>query len=394
MPGYLSFMSLSSIIGISLGCFVMIALLSIMNGFERELRQTLLSVIPHGELFSVNRSGLENWQRIKTLIEEDPDVEFVSPYTQITGLLQNKSLLEPIVLTGLEFNDSEIAMFQSAVDSHLLKQLAQNPNAVIIGKDIAASMGVEIGDNIELLVPKADVARKFSAPKKSTLNVIGVLSLGGDIDSKLGLMNLAAASNLLDVKTGASGLRLTMQDPFNASDVVRKFGFYLDQPVYMSDWTRTHGHIFQDIQLVRVVVHIVLALVIAVACFNVVATLVMAVRAKQSSIAILMSMGATRHLIQRVFLVQGLSNGVIGTVVGISAAILIVPNLSSVIATLENFAGMKVLSSDVYFIDYLPTELQASDVLITAAIAISLCAIAAFYPARKATKIDPAKILG
>jgi lipoprotein-releasing system permease protein len=391
--GYLSFMSVSAISGIALGCFVLIMLLSVMNGFEKELRDKLLSVIPHGEIFAVSADGLRDWQDLKNQLENDVNVKFVTPYTQVAGLIQHKETLKPVALSGLAIGPNEITMFSSAVRSEDLNELKTNPSGMILGKHIADELRVQRGDTIDFLIPPHTEDNKFSAAKKVQFTVLGILQLGGEIDGKLGLISLSKASELMAVKSGVQGLRVTMHDPFKANSVVRQYGYYFDQAVYMSDWTRTHGHIFQDIQLVRVVVYIVLTLVIAVACFNVVSSLVMGVKAKQASIAILLSMGATPSLVQTVFLIQGLLNGVFGTAYGVIAALIVVPNLSLIVGNIESLFGTKLLSTEVYFIDFLPSAMHLSDVVFTIVISLFLSLIAAFYPARRAARIQPAQVL-
>lgn len=391
---YLSFMSVSAISGIALGCFVLIALLSVMNGFERELRDKLLSVIPHGEIFAVSSDGLMDSQTLQNKLEDDARVKFVTPYTQLSGLIQRKDALKPVALSGLAIGPNEISMFSSAVSSENLNELKSTSSGLILGKQIADELGIGKGDAIDFLIPPHSQDNSFSAVRKVQFTVIGVLQLGGEIDGKLGLINLSKASELLGVESGVQGLRITVHDPFQADQVVREYGYYFDQAVYMSDWTRTHGHIFQDIQLVRVVIYIVLTLVIAVACFNVVSSLVMGVKAKQASIAILLSMGATSQLIQMVFLIQGLINGVLGTMYGVIAALIIVPNLSFIVAKAESLIGTKLLSTEVYFIDFLPTSMQVSDIVTTVLISVFLSLVAAFYPARRAARIEPAQVLG
>ena len=191
----------------------------------------------------------------------------------------------------------------------------------------------------------------------------------------------------------AMGIRFTLNDPFFAHEVMREIGYEFPQAVYMSDWTRTQGHLYNDIQLVRVVVYIALTLVIAVACFNIVSSLVMAVREKQQAIAILKTMGATDTLIAQAFILQGAINGFIGTFVGVALGVLVAPNLSRIVGTIESALGVEVLSGDIYFIDFLPSQLLWSDVVVTASVALLLSVLATLYPARKAANLKPASAL-
>jgi len=390
--GYLSFMSMTSVTGIGLGCFVLIVLLSVMNGFERELTQRLLAVIPHGELFSVGNDGIQSWQALQQQIEADPRVAGVIPYTPVTGLIQKKASLKAVAITGITPEDAKTSL-GGFIEKEAIEGLQNNPNGVILGQSILNQLDLSLGDKVSLLLPQSNNIQQMRAPKRLSLMVVGTVALGGEIDSQIGLMRLDTASEAMGIASGTKGLRISALNPFEAPSIVRDHGYSFYQPVYMSDWTRTHGHIFQDIQLVRVVVYIVLTLVIAVACFNVVSTLVMAVKAKQASIAILMSMGATPALIKRTFLLQGLINGLLGTGLGVLSAVLVAPNLTSIVSAIESAINVKVLSSDVYFIDFLPTELHTIDVIVTVAISITLCVLAAWYPAARAARVQPASVL-
>ncbi|MFC3095823.1 lipoprotein-releasing ABC transporter permease subunit [Alteromonas sediminis] len=390
--GYLSFMSVTSISGIALGCFVLILLLSVMNGFERELTQRLLAVIPHGELFSVGNEGIEDWQSLQSQIASDPRVSAVIPFTPVTGLIQKKGSLKAVSVAGIAPQDAQHTL-AGVLSDNAAEALKNKDNGVVLGQNILDRLALSVGDNVSLLLPQSSNIQQMRAPKRLQLVVVGAIQLGGEIDSQIGIMRLDTASTAMNIVSGAKGLRISAHDPFDAPRIVRDYGYAFYQPVYMSDWTRTHGHIFQDIQLVRVVVYIVLTLVIAVACFNVVSTLVMSVRAKQASIAILMSMGATPSLIKKTFLLQGLMNGAIGTAIGTLLAVLITPNLTGIVSAVEDVFHVKVLSSDVYFIDFLPTELHVTDVAVTVLISLTLCVVAAWYPAANAARVQPAQVL-
>jgi len=394
---FISFISLSSTIGIGLGCFVLIILLSVMNGFERELTQRILSIVPHGELYSTDARGIENLDAQLYRLNQDPRVSKVEPYTKITGMLQYKGDLKAIVLTGLavernETDDSASPLHERMTNEHWANFVA-NSNGVLIGKGIAQTLNIAVGDKVQVLIPVATSDLRFSAPTSVSLTVSGVLSVGGELDNQVGIMHLARASEAAGITAKASGLRFTLTDPFSAYSTMRDIGYSYPQAVYMSDWTRTQGHLYNDIQLVRTVVYIALTLVIAVACFNIVSSLVMAVREKQPAIAILKAMGATDALIRRTFMIQGALNGLIGLVVGVGLALLVAPNLSAIVKGLEQLIGIELLSGDIYFIDFLPSELMWQDVLITSVVAFILSILATLYPAHKASKILPAQSL-
>lgn len=389
---FISFISMSSTVGIGLGCFVLIVLLSVMNGFERELTERILRIVPHGELYSVDNSGINNVDAQIYRLNQDPRIARVVPFTKLTGMLQYKGELKAAELTGIRPEDNPMTVGQQVSEAHW-SAFSLNPDAVLVGKGIAKTLGLSIGDKLQVLVPVATNDLKFKAPTTVSLTVAGLLSIGGELDNQLGVMHLAKASKALGLSSQASGLRFTFDDPFAANTVMRDIGYNYPQAVYMSDWTRTQGHLYNDIQLVRFVVYIALTLVIAVACFNIVSSLVMAVREKQSAIAILKTMGATDSLIRQTFMVQGMLNGLIGMSVGVVCALLVAPNLSKIVSAIEDVLGIEVLSGDIYFIDFLPSKLQWEDVVITAGVAVILSIIATLYPAHKATKVQPSRSL-
>ena len=390
---YISFVSLSSTLGIGLGCFVLIILLSVMNGFERELRERLLAIIPHAELFSINQQGIVDWREYQQVLGEDPRIKKVEPYTKITGMIQQGSELKAVELTGVQINASIPARWQNEISDADWQQLREGPNQVLLGKGILNKLELAPGDKISVVIPSVTEDLTFAAPKNLYLTVAGSIQVGGELDNLIGIMHLKTASEQAGIKSGAQGLRFQFYDPFAAYSIIREVGYGFPQAVYMSDWTRTQGHLYDDIRLVRVVVYIALSLVIAVACFNIVSSLVMAVKEKQASIAILKTMGATDNQIRNTFVFQGLLNGFIGVFWGTLLAVITAPNLSLIVGKLEDLLGIKVLSGDIYFIDFLPSQLQANDVLLTVSVAIVLSVLATLYPAQKAAAIQPARAL-
>jgi len=389
---FISFISMSSTVGIALGCFVLILLLSVMNGFEKELTNRILSVIPHGELYSVDKRGIDNLDAQRYRLEQDERIARVTPYTKLTGMLQYKGELKAIELTGIIAADNQ-QYFEDRVSQPQWLSFQANDKGVLIGQGIAEKLGVQPGDAVQVLVPVATNDLTFKAPKTITLTVSGFLSIGGELDNLVGLMHLDMASNAAEIRSKAQGMQFTFNDAYSANEIMREIGYSYPQAVYMSDWTRTQGHLYNDIQLVRAVVYIALVLVIGVACFNIVSSLVMAVREKQAAIAILKTMGATDSLIRTIFILQGIINGVVGITTGVLLALLVAPNLSAIVLFVENALGIEVLSGDIYFIDFLPSELHWGDVGITVALALTLCVLATLYPAQKAVKISPSSAL-
>lgn len=389
---FISFISMSSTVGIGLGCFVLIVLLSVMNGFERELTGRILSVVPHGELFSVDQRGIDNLDAQLYRFRQDERIKQVTPYTKLTGMLQFKGTLKAISITGLPI-EATTNVFKNSVSNEDWQALQTMPDGLLVGEGIAEKLGLEKGDVVQTLIPQRTSDLTFKAPSTISLTIVGVLSVGGELDNQLGIMHLAKATEALNLSSYAQGIQFTFNNPFEANALMREIGYSFPQAVYMSDWTRTQGHLYNDIQLVRVVVYIALTLVIAVACFNIVSSLVMAVREKQAAIAILKTMGATDGLIRKTFVYQGLINGVVGVSTGVALALLVAPNLSDIVRFIEQLLGIEVLSGDIYFIDFLPSELHLQDVVLTAVVALFLSVAATLYPAHKAAKVAPSSAL-
>lgn len=392
--GFISFISASSTFGIGLGCFVLILLLSVMNGFEKELKDRLLSVIPHAEFKSVSASGIYNWPAEITALQQHPEVTFVEPYVNATGMLQKGNKMKAIEMTAIDPLYAAQGVVPSLLTIDQWQQFQTDENGTLLGIGLMKKLDLSIGDKVQILLPQLSTDLSLSAPKTLRLNIIASLDMGGELSNHIGFMHMSLAAQAQNIEHGAQGIRLRYKDAFMARDLTRQIGYQLSPEVYMSDWTIKNGNLYQDIQLVRAVVYIALILVIAVACFNIVSTLVMAVNEKQSEIAMLKSMGAKNRLIIGVFMLQGTFNGLIGTVIGVLLGVLMASNLPEVARLLEDIFQVQFLSGDVYFIDFLPSELNWNEVLLTACIAILLSVLATLYPAIKAAKINPATVLG
>ncbi|PCI61427.1 MAG: lipoprotein-releasing system transmembrane subunit LolE [Gammaproteobacteria bacterium] len=402
--GFASFISASSTIGIALGVLVLIVMLSAMNGFERELAQRLLSIVPHGELIAADGS-LEHWQNKITQVEKNPHVIAAAPFIKMTGMLQKGDQLKALEVRGV---DSVLETKVSAINHYITVGKWQNlsqKNGLIIGAGVAKKLMVKLGDSVQLLLPKQqkDQGRtgRFAAPVKHNVKVVGIFKFGGVIDDSLAYMSLTQASKTIAASTSKNngqpivqGLRLKVDNVFNAPSITREVAYSFDQYVYIYDWTNSQGHLYNDIQLVRMVMFIVLALVIAVASFNIVSTLVMTVNEKKGDIAILITMGAKSSTIMSSFMIQGIFNGVLGCLIGSILGIIIAENLTAMVHFLETLFSTHFLSGDVYFINYIPSKLVYHDVLVTVIIALVLSVLATLYPAWQATKVQPAEVLG
>jgi lipoprotein-releasing system permease protein len=406
--GFSTFISASSTIGIALGTMILIVVLSAMNGFEKELANKLLSIVPHAELMSVNKP-ISKWPENIKLIQNNPQVVAAAPVIVLTGMMQHKTQLKALEIRGV---DVTLETLVSDIESYIVEgswQALRNKsnnksnnenigNGIVIGAGVAKKLSVKLGDKVQILLPSNNNAAKqtvFSAPLKRYVTIVGIFKFGGVIDDTLAYVSLGQAADIKNYKPGETqGIRLKFDNVFAAPNIIRDIAAKFDHYVYIKDWTRTQGHLFNDIQLVRMVMFIVLVLVIAVASFNIVSTLIMAVNNKRGDIAILKTMGASSKLIMLTFIYQGLVNGLLGSLIGGFLGVVLALNLAEIVVFIERLFTLRLLSADVYFIDHIPSHLHMPDVYITVITALIMSLLATIYPAWRATKIEPAQVLG
>jgi lipoprotein-releasing system permease protein len=321
----------------------------------------------------------------------------------MTGMLQSGLTLKAVEVSAVDANlEQQVSSVADYIIAGSWADLTLNTDVhsgIILGSGVAKKLSVQVGDNLQLLLPPAkqdgDIKQVFSAPILKHVQVAGIFTFGGTIDETLAYIPLSLANSVLGYTAdNTQSIRLKVKDVFNASHVARQVAYNLDQYVYPNNWTRTQGHLFKDIQLVRLVMFIVLVLVIAVASFNIVSTLIMAVNEKKGDIAILKTMGASGKTIMFAFIFQGLANGVLGCIIGGILGVYLSLNLTVIVSTIEKWLGKNFLSGDVYFINYLPSELHYSDVYVIILTALLMSFFATLYPAWRATKIEPAEVLG
>ena len=389
---FIGFISFASTAGIALGVGVLIVLLSTMNGFERELQQRLLGIASHGELVGVN-DPIADWHVIANSAQNLPQITGVAPFIRLQGLVQKPGGFQGIVVSGIDINyEADVSSIQQYMPAPAWQSLQGNQNNIVLGRSLFNALQLKIGDTLAMFTPDSNNSQLTSA-KSHRFVVSGVYDVGGEIESTQAYVPIDYLADILGLGKGVSGVRIQVADVLNAAAVTRDLGFAQEQYLYINDWTRSQGHVYQDIQLVRLVMYLVLALVIAVACFNIVSTLVMAVRDKASEIAILMTMGLGRGAIMTIFILQGALNGVMGCTLGGILGVILAYNLSAIAQGLEQLFGFQLLASDIYFIDFLPSELHTQDVLVVLIMGLVMSLLATIYPAWKATKIAPATAL-
>ncbi|GAB2658115.1 lipoprotein-releasing ABC transporter permease subunit LolE [Vibrio panuliri] len=388
-----SFISLSSTIGIAVGVAVIIIGLSAMNGFERELKDRVLSVIAHGEFEGV-RGPIQNWQGIVEQVEQHPKIEAAAPYIKLTALAERGQQLKAIEVKGVDpSKESSVSNLAQFIDGDSWQHFRAGEKQVILGQGVADLLNVKQGDYLTLMIPSAGNTRQVQTPKRVRVQVAGLLKLNGQIDHNLALVPLQDAQAYAKLGDGVTGVAVKVSDVLDARQIVREVGNTLNEYVYLRSWQQKYGFLYRDIQLVRTIMYLVMVLVIGVASFNIVSTLMMAVKDRAAEIAILRTMGATDGLVKRIFVWQGVFSGVFGSLAGSVIGVLVALNLTSLIKGLEKLLDHQFLSGDIYFVDFLPSQVVFSDVLLVSVTAIVLSLLATWYPASRASQLNPAAVL-
>ncbi|STE58832.1 lipoprotein-releasing system transmembrane protein [Escherichia coli] len=391
--GMVSLISVISTIGIALGVAVLIVGLSAMNGFERELNNRILAVVPHGEIEAVNQPWT-NWQEALDNVQKVPGIAAAAPYINFTGLVESGANLRAIQVKGVNpQQEQHLSALPSFVQGDAWRNFKAGEQQIIIGKGVADALKVKQGDWVSIMIPNSNPEHKLMQPKRVRLHVAGILQLSGQLDHSFAMIPLADAQQYLDMGSSVSGIALKMTDVFNANKLVRDAGEVTNSYVYIKSWIGTYGYMYRDIQMIRAIMYLAMVLVIGVACFNIVSTLVMAVKDKSGDIAVLRTLGAKDGLIRAIFVWYGLLAGLFGSLCGVIIGVVVSLQLTPIIEWIEKLIGHQFLSSDIYFIDFLPSELHWLDVFYVLVTALLLSLLASWYPARRASNIDPARVL-
>ncbi|EKN4690571.1 lipoprotein-releasing ABC transporter permease subunit LolE [Yersinia ruckeri] len=391
--GMVSMISVVSTLGIALGVAVLIIGLSAMNGFERELKNRVLAVVPHGQIAFLDQP-FNSWNESLQRIEQVPGVAAAAPYIDFTGLMENGAQLRAVQVKGVNPQQEEqLSALPKFVQDNAWKDFKAGQQQVILGKGLADALGVKPGSWLTVMIPNSDPEMKLLQPKRIRLQVAGVFQLSGQLDHSLALVPLSDAQQYLDMGNSVTGIALKFNDVFNANNLTRNAAEASNAYVNYSSWIGTYGYMYRDIQMIRTIMYLAMVLVMGVASFNIVSTLVMAVKDKSSDIAVLRTLGAKDGLIRAIFIWYGLLAGLVGSLSGVVIGVVASLQLTNIISGLETLVGHQLLSGDIYFIDYLPSELHGFDVACVLATAIVLSLVASWYPARRASRIDPARVL-
>ncbi len=391
--GMVSLISIISTIGIALGVAVLIIGLSSMNGFERELNNRILAVVPHGQIEPVNQPW-NGWNDKLSKIEKVPGIVAAAPYVDFTGLVESGANIRAIQVKGVDpQQESRLSALPQYVQGNAWANFKAGEQQIIIGKGVADALHVKQGDSVSIMIPNASADHKLLQPKRIRLHVTGILQLSGQLDHSFAMIPMQDAQQYLEMGSSVTGIALKVNDVFNAPALVRSAGEVTNDYVYIKSWVGTYGYMYRDIQMIRAIMYLAMILVIGVACFNIVSTLVMAVKDKSSDIAVLRTLGAKDGLIRAIFVWYGLLAGLFGSLIGVVIGVIGALQLTAIIEYIEKLIGHQFLSGDIYFIDFLPSELHWLDVLYVLVTALLLSLLASWYPARRASNIDPARVL-
>ena len=391
---FISFISATSMVGIALGVTALITVLSVMNGFENELRARILGMTSHAV---INQAGapMTDWRELAERVEQHPQVVGSAPFVEGEGMVRHGRELSGILLRGIEpQQEAKISRIAENMLVGELDDLLAGEYGIIIGRHLALAMGVVPGDKLDLMIPTANVTPAGVVPRFRRFHVVGVFEIGMyEYDRSLVLMHRKDAASLYRLGDAVNGLRLEFDDVYQAPYLARDVAMSLPGFYQVSDWTRQHRNFFAAIQTEKRVMFIILSLIVAVAAFNIVSTLVMAVTDKQADIAILRTLGASPQSIMLVFMVNGTLIGVIGTALGLAGGIGLALNIETLVPAIEGWLGRDLLADDVYYISDLPSDLDWGDVLRTGLLSLGLGLISTLYPAWRAARIEPAEAL-
>lgn len=385
-----SFLSGVSMAGLAVGVSLLILVLSVMNGFDRELRERILGLVPQAAIY--HRQGIEGWRTLRKQLEASPDVVAASPFVQLEGLVSHGKASMFVALYGF---DPEAEQHVSLINDYVtpsVQQAIQSGDAVLLlGKLVAEKLGVDVNDKVMVVVP--DKRRATRTPKIAYFRVAQIIESQTELDANLALTSLHHASALSSQPERVSGLRLKLYDLFDAPRVVYQLNAELGAEYYSNNWTRTHWNLYQAIQMSKNLVGLLMTLIVAIAAFNVVATLVLVVVDKQGDIAILRTLGMSSRRIMGVFMVLGAAIGIIGTLLGVLVGCGLALGAQSFVSGVEALFNVQFLQSDVYPLTYLPTEIRMGDILSVTFTALLMSLLATLYPAWKAARVQPAEAL-
>ena len=392
---FISFISLTSLLGITLGMTALITVMSVMNGFQKEIRTRILGVASHVQVSGMNEK-LSDWQGVADEAIKHSQVDAAAPYVSAQGMVSFNKVVRGVLVRGiLPSTEDKVADFSRMMISGELNSLVSGEFGIVVGAELAQSLGASKGDKIVLISPQGQMTPVGILPRLKQFTITGIFKAGHfEYDSTLALIHMADAQKLYRMERDqVSGVRLKLQDLFQAQQVVQELAPMISAPTLISDWTSQHANYFRAIQIEKRMLSLILALLILVAAFNIVSTLVMAVTDKEPDIAILRTLGASPRSIMKIFIIQGTLIGVFGTILGVLGGVLLAFNVDSVIAFIEYLFTVQFLSREVYYISEVPSDPHLADIVTVAALSFGLTILATIYPSYRASKVNPAEAL-
>ena len=393
--GFISFISFVSVIGIALGVAALIIVLSVMNGFQKEVRDRMLSAIAHIEVFDAGGQALADWTALATQARQDPAVREAAPFVAVQSLLARGEDMRGAVVRGvLPAEEARLTDLAAQLKTDgVLDQLQPGAWRIVLGVELARSLGVRVGDPVTIIAPGGQVTPAGVSPRLKQFTVVGVFNVGHyEYDSGLALVHLDDAARLYRTG-GATGVQLKLADVQQAREVATRLRDRLGTGLVVRDWTRTNAAWYDAVQIEKRMMFIILTLIVAVAAFNLVSTLVMTVTDKRADIAILRTLGASPRSVMGIFVVQGAASGIIGTLAGVGLGLLVAFNIDVIVPAIERALGVAFLPGSIYLINRMPSQPLASDIVPIALISLALAFVATLYPSWRASRVNPAEAL-
>ncbi len=390
--GFIAFVSIFALLGMMLGVFALIVVLSVMNGFDHELKSRILKVVPHG--FITTEEPLKSWQKLSSKIKQTPNLLASAPYIEGNGLIAYGRSVRGIEIQGI---DPDYETKISEIDQNMLvgdlTYLLPGEYGIVLGSLVARHLGVTTGDKVSITLPVMSITPAGVFPRSKRFTVVGVFEVGAQVDQTLALIHLVDAQKLFRLPAQVHGLRLRFNDIYAAPKGIELLSASLGDGYKAKDWSQTQGSLFQAVKMEKTVVGIMLGVIIAIAAFNIVTSLIMMVAEKRSDIAVLRTLGMTRQDIIKIFMVQGTAMGFVGISIGALSGIFVAQYISEIMAFFEQLFDFEVFDKNVYFVSYLPSVWKWQDTLWTCGLAGVVSFLATIYPSYRAAAIEPAEAL-
>ena len=392
---FISFIAMFSILGIALGVLVMITVLSVMNGFQTEVRERILGAASHVTINAVKGKGLDDWKEVMATSARHPKVIGSAPFVRTEGMLTNGQYVSAAFIRGIDPElEPKVSEIQKGILVGDFAELTPGSFNIYIGKYLARTLGVYLGDKITMVTPQAAVTPAGILPRLKRFTVAGIFETGhNQYDNGLAVVHIRDAARLMRLGDNVTGVRIKLDDIFAAPFVGGELVESLPGNYRVSDWTKVHANFFRAVQIEKRMMSIILTCILLIAAFNIVSMMVMTVTEKQSDIAILRTLGASPGRIMRIFIIQGTVIGMFGALLGVAGGVSVALNIDTIVPAIESLLGTKFLSPDVYLISDLPSELQWSDVSFISVVAFVITLLATIYPAWRAARVQPAEAL-